>query len=86
MNFEWIHENPAHWDGQKASIIGSAPAGIFQVGLQRQHVTMAIDETGRGRPQGRGTFNLWFSALHLFFIEVNQVVYAVIAGLFPYDL
>ena len=32
MSFEWIQENPAHWDERKAVIIGSAPAGIFQVG------------------------------------------------------
>jgi len=32
MSFEWIHENPAHWDAGKAAVIGSAPAGIFQIG------------------------------------------------------
>lgn len=32
MSFEWIQENPAHWDERKSVIIGDAPAGIFQIG------------------------------------------------------
>ena len=35
MGFEWIHENPAHWDESKAKIIGGAPDGIFQLGEHR---------------------------------------------------
>lgn len=29
MALRWIHENPAHWDDDKARIIGGAPEGIF---------------------------------------------------------
>jgi GNAT superfamily N-acetyltransferase len=32
MSFEWINENPAYWDDRKATIIGGAPAGIFEIG------------------------------------------------------
>jgi GNAT superfamily N-acetyltransferase len=30
MSFTWIHENPAEWDAEKASIVGGAPDGIFE--------------------------------------------------------
>lgn len=29
MSLLWIHENPAHWDREKARIIGAAPPGTF---------------------------------------------------------
>jgi len=29
MTLRWIRETPAHWDGDKARIIGGAPPGIF---------------------------------------------------------
>ena len=32
MSYEWIHDNPPHWDENKARIVGGAPAGIFDVG------------------------------------------------------
>jgi N-acetylglutamate synthase-like GNAT family acetyltransferase len=32
MSFEWIHENPPHWDSNKAAIVGGAPEGIFDIG------------------------------------------------------
>jgi GNAT superfamily N-acetyltransferase len=32
VSFEWIHENPPHWDRRKAEIVGAAPAGVFAIG------------------------------------------------------
>lgn len=29
MKFDWIRENPARWDADKARIVGGQPAGIF---------------------------------------------------------
>lgn len=29
---QWIHENPPHWDDDKATIVGGVPSGVFQVG------------------------------------------------------
>ena len=31
MSFEWIRENPPHWDEGKAEILGAAPQGAFEV-------------------------------------------------------
>ena len=31
MSFAWVHENPPHWDANKAEIVGGAPDGIFQL-------------------------------------------------------
>ena len=31
MGFEWIREIPAYWDRDKATIVGGAPAGIFEL-------------------------------------------------------
>jgi len=30
MSLSWEHENPAHWDHDKARIVGAAPEGIFK--------------------------------------------------------
>jgi len=35
MALEWIHENPPQWDDPKATIIGGAPSGIFDLGERR---------------------------------------------------
>lgn len=35
MAFEWIHENAARWDANKARIVGGAPAGIFDTRYQQ---------------------------------------------------
>jgi GNAT superfamily N-acetyltransferase len=32
MSFQWIHDNPPHWDERKAAIVGGAPAGTFDLG------------------------------------------------------
>ncbi len=32
MSLEWVHENPPHWDADKASIVGGAAEGIFNLG------------------------------------------------------
>jgi len=32
MSDHWIHENPAYWDGSKATIVGGAEPGIFDLG------------------------------------------------------
>ena len=32
MSLKWINENPAHWDGHKAAIVGGAAPGIFDLG------------------------------------------------------
>ena len=32
----WVHDNPPYWDESKASIIGGAPAGIFDLGSYRR--------------------------------------------------
>jgi ribosomal protein S18 acetylase RimI-like enzyme len=32
MSLQWIHENPAYWDDGKASILGGAPEGVFDLG------------------------------------------------------
>jgi GNAT superfamily N-acetyltransferase len=29
MSLKWIRESPAHWDGDKARVVGGAKAGIF---------------------------------------------------------
>ncbi|MFO0571231.1 MAG: GNAT family N-acetyltransferase [Polyangiaceae bacterium] len=29
MSKKWIHESPARWDRNKASVLGSAPPGVF---------------------------------------------------------
>ena len=31
MSFAWVHENPPHWDANKAEIVGGAPDGIFHL-------------------------------------------------------
>lgn len=33
MSREWIHQSPAHWDAEKARIIGGAEPGIFDPAL-----------------------------------------------------
>lgn len=31
MKFDWIRENPSRWDADKARIVGTQPAGIFEL-------------------------------------------------------
>lgn len=36
MSLEWIHESPAHWDRNKAALLGAAPDGAFELGAWRE--------------------------------------------------
>jgi GNAT superfamily N-acetyltransferase len=53
MSLEWIAEQPAQWDKDKARIVGSAPAGTFDA----RYTTLRIGEMAPGewwRVEDRG--------------------------------
>ncbi len=52
VSLDWVHENPPHWDGDKARIIGGAPPGIFDLGSHRERDLIPgewwrVEEDGR---------------------------------------
>ena len=61
-------------------------ARVFEIGLQRQHVGVAVDDSGRRRPQRGDTVDCRFAALHFRAIEPDQVVDAVAPAFFQYGL
>lgn len=54
MELKWIHEQPAHWDTNKARIVGNAVTGIFDSRYRMlQPGTTAPGDWWRVEAQGR---------------------------------